>query len=87
MLEEDLSKDDPICQLNLMLENKRKVELERIKKSIENSTVIAERQGKVRLSERRDPIIDFKRFKQSEKTKIGHKKLGEFSERYIDGRY
>lgn len=38
MLEEGLEKDDPSCQLNLMLENKRRIELERIRRSIEDST-------------------------------------------------
>ena len=47
MLEEGLAQDDPQSQLNLLFENKRRVE-ERIKRSIEDSTEMAERQGKIK---------------------------------------
>jgi hypothetical protein len=67
-----------------MFENKRRIELQRIKKSIEESTEIAERQGKVKKLARKDPIVDFKRFKHNEKVKHQLKRLGEISERYLD---
>lgn len=69
-----------------MFENKRKLELQRIKKSIEESTEIVERQGKLKKLVKKEPIIDFRRFKQMEKTKQS-KRLGEFSERYLDSQF
>lgn len=78
-LEEDLERDDPSYQLHLMMENKKLLDKERIRRSIEDSTEIVERQGRVKLQSRKDPIVDFKRFKQNDKIKQQLKKLGEFS--------
>jgi hypothetical protein len=69
-----------------MFENKRKLELQRIKKSIEESTEIVERQGKLKKLVKKEPIIDFRRFKQMEKSKQT-KRLGELSERYLDSQF
>ena len=69
-----------------MFENKRKLELQRIKKSIEESTEIVERQGKLKKLVKKEPIIDFRRFKQMEKRKQT-KRLGELSERYLDSQF
>ena len=69
-----------------MFENKRKLELQRIKKSIEESTEIVERHGKLKKLVKKEPIIDFRRFKQMEKSKQT-KRLGELSERYLDSQF
>ena len=76
-----MAHDDPQSQLNLLFENKRKVE-ERIKKSIEDSTELAERQGKIKLFHRKDAIIDFKKFKQNERIRQHIRRGGDISERY-----
>lgn len=52
-LQEGLDHDDGQLQLNVMLENKRRLELEKLKQRIEESTEIAERQGKVKWSTRK----------------------------------
>ena len=43
MIEESINNEDPISPLNIMLENKKKIELEKIKKGVQDSTEIAKR--------------------------------------------
>jgi hypothetical protein len=66
VLQEGLNHDDGQFQLNIMLENKRRIELEKLKLRIEESTDIAERQGKIKWnSGKKDPIVDYRRFKKN----------------------
>ncbi len=62
-----------------MLENKRRLELEKLKQRIEESTEIAERQGKIKWNNKKEPIIDYRRFKRNDRIKQQVRKLGELS--------
>ena len=66
MLQEGLEKDDPHLQLNMMLENKRLLELQKLKSMIESSTLIAQRQGKIKFY-KKEAIVDYRKFKTKQK--------------------
>ena len=63
-LQESLYNEDQKELLNVLLNNKRVLELEKIRRNIEKSTDIAERQGRLKgFNQKKERIVDYRKFK------------------------
>ena len=68
MFEDTIYNEDQSNLISMLLENKRKIEMEKIKRDVQLSTNLVERQGKIKMPGRKEKIVDFRLFKQNEKT-------------------